>query len=125
MGIARRRSRQAEAGPSGERESSLAGDVVGLIDATDPTAARVAAGQRLEVEPGFGARMTDRLEAAATLGTGDRRGPAIADGVDRAKLGIGLVDHLGSSEGRADSWGLSRGGVVAESFAPWAFLGGR
>ena len=118
MGIARRRSRQAEAGPSGERESSLAGDVVGLIDATDPTAARVAAGQRLEVEPGFGARMTDRLEATAALGARHRGEPAVADRGDRSKLWIGRVDHLGSSEGRADSWGLSRGGVVAESFAP-------
>ena len=118
MAIARRRSRQAEAGWSGERESSLAGDVVGLIDATDPAAARVAAGQRLEVEPGFGARMTDRLEAAATLGTGDRRGPAIADGVDRAKLGIGRVDHLGFLGGSGGQLGSVGGGVVAESFAP-------
>jgi hypothetical protein len=95
MAIARRRSRQAEASPSGERESSLAGDVVGLVDATDPAAARVAAGQRLEVEPGFGARMTDRLQAAAALGTRDRRGPAVTNGEHRAKLGIGRVDHLG------------------------------
>ena len=46
---------------SGEGEGGLTGDVVRLIDAIDAAAARVAAGQRLEVEPRFGAGMTDGL----------------------------------------------------------------
>jgi hypothetical protein len=52
---------------------------VGHVDAPDPTAARVATGQRLEMEPRLGAGMPDGLEAAATFGARDRREPAVTD----------------------------------------------
>lgn len=56
---------------SSEGEGGLTGDVVSLVDTTDPAAARVAAGQRLEVEPCFGPGMTHGLEAAAAFRAGD------------------------------------------------------
>jgi hypothetical protein len=66
------------------------------VGAVDPAAAGIAARKRIEVEPGLGARMADRLQAATALRTGDRRGVAVADRQAGAKLGIGRVDHLGS-----------------------------
>jgi hypothetical protein len=93
---------------SGEDEGGcLSGEVVGQVDAIDPAASRVATGDRLEMEPGLRARMTDSLEATAAFRTGDRREPAVSNGEDRSKLWIGRVEHvrvLGTSIG-VQPWG--------------------
>ena len=69
---------------------------MGLIGAPDAAAAGVPAGERIEVEPRLGARVTDRLEAAAALGARDRRSSPIANGDEETDLWLRGVDHLGS-----------------------------
>jgi hypothetical protein len=59
---------------------------VSLVDAVDPATTRISTGERLEMEPRFGTRMTDRLQAAPALGTGDRSRPTVAHGEDRSKV---------------------------------------
>ncbi len=69
---------------------------MGLIGAPHAAAACVPAGERIEVEPRLGTRVTDRLQAAAALGACDWRGTPVANGDERADLGLRRVDHLGS-----------------------------
>ena len=108
---------------SGEGEGGLTGDVVRLVDAAHPAAARVAAGQRLEMEPRFGAGMTDGLESATAFRARDGGQSTVPDGEYGSKLWIGRVDHrgvLGTTVGRLGSgrrfWGAG---------APKGISGGR
>ena len=84
-----------------------------LIGAPDTATACVPAGERIEVEPRLGARMTDRLQAAAALGAGDRRSSPIANRDEKADLGLRGVDHLGSLLDQ----GVDRGRVGEEILA--------
>jgi hypothetical protein len=88
---------------------------MGLIGAPQSAAACVPAGERVEMEPRLGARVTDRLEAAAALGAGDWRSTPVANGDERADLGLRGVDHLGS---RLSDQGGDRGRVGEEILAP-------
>ena len=97
-------------GLSGEGERRKAGSVVGGIGAIDAAATSVAAGERAEVEPRLGTWMTDRLEAAAALGTRDRPKTTIANGEDRASLRVGGVNHLGSRLSGNVRWVRGRAG---------------
>ena len=67
-----------------------------LIGASHAASACVPAGERIEVEPRLGAWVTDCLQAAAAVGARDRRGTPVANGDERADLGLRGVDHVGS-----------------------------
>ena len=87
---------------------------MGLIGAPDAAAACVPAGERIEVEPRLGTRVTDRLQAAAALRACDRRSSPVTNGDERADLGLRGVDHLGSLSDQ----GVDRGRVGEEILAP-------
>ena len=101
---------------SGQGEGGPTGDVVGLVDAANPAATRIAAGQRLEVEPGLGTGMTDGLESTAAFRARDGRDPTIPDGENGSKFWIGRVDHREVLEHRSEvgvvsgsaGWGVGR-----------------
>lgn len=105
---------------SGQGEGGPTGDVVGLVDAANPAATRIATGQRLEVEPGLGTGMTDGLESTAAFRARDGREPTIPDGENGSKLWIGRVDHREVLERRSEV-GWCRGRPVGESGAPKGF----
>ncbi len=69
---------------------------MGLVGAIDAAAAGISPGKRIEVEPCLGTGVTHRLEATAALGARDGCGTAVANGDERADLGLRGVDHLGS-----------------------------
>ena len=80
---------------------------MGLVDATDPAAARIAASERLEVEPRFGAGMADSLEATAALGARDRGEPAVPDGEDGSERWIVIGSDDGAMNRLASALGLA------------------
>jgi hypothetical protein len=89
---------------------------MGHVGATDAATARIPAGKRVEMEPRLGARVSDRLEAAATVGARDGRRTTISNGQGRANIGVGWVNHLRSRLSGVEE-GI-RGRVGEEILAP-------
>lgn len=88
---------------------------MGLVGAADSAAARISSGERIEVEPCLGTRVTHRLEAAAALGARDGRETTVANGDEGADLGLRGVDHLGS---RLSDQSGGTGGELGRRYSP-------
>ncbi len=84
------------------------------VGAGDAAAPGVAAGKRVEVEPGLGAGMTDRLEAATATRTRNRGQATITNRENGADAGIGRVEHLRSRL----SGDVGSGGKLGRRYSP-------
>jgi hypothetical protein len=85
------------------------------VGAAQAAAPGIAAGERAEVEPSLGARVTDRLEAATATRAGDRSRATITNRQDGADAGVGRVEHLGS---RLSGGEVGSGGKLGRRYSP-------